>query len=293
MSIVESRLQRPAHSTPILDLHRALDVESIWDASLRIIGEQLPVHSCSLFLGIEGDRPRDARHHVWAEERPEYQPATSLSVARTFLLSHRHVNLYTYSQIVSEDADAARRRRLQELIVGDWNEFAHLAFWNGDEPEAVLSVRRSSKQPAFAAGEVRFLQELHSWIDAGLWRARAYAEQEARLARYERWSDQGCTCRAIARGTAPREQAVRSAPPVASGSGAQSHAEAPRAQRGVLLQKLSPAERRVATLVAEGLSNGEIAARLHRSRRTVEFQLNAVFRKLELTRRTQLVRALS
>lgn len=58
------------------------------------------------------------------------------------------------------------------------------------------------------------------------------------------------------------------------------------------LQQLTPSERRVALLVAEGLRNEDIAQRLQRSRRTVEYQLNAIFRKLDMTRRTQLVRVL-
>lgn len=58
------------------------------------------------------------------------------------------------------------------------------------------------------------------------------------------------------------------------------------------LAQLTPSERKVALLVTEGLRNGEIAAQLHRSRRTIEYQLNAIYRKLELSCRTQLVRAL-
>ncbi len=58
------------------------------------------------------------------------------------------------------------------------------------------------------------------------------------------------------------------------------------------LQSLSPSERRVALLVVQGLRNHEIAETLCRSRRTVEFQLNSIYRKLEVSCRTQLVRAL-
>jgi DNA-binding CsgD family transcriptional regulator len=58
------------------------------------------------------------------------------------------------------------------------------------------------------------------------------------------------------------------------------------------LHRLSPRERRVALLVAEGLRNEDIAQRLQRSRRTIESQLHAIFRKLDVTCRSQLVRAL-
>ncbi len=64
------------------------------------------------------------------------------------------------------------------------------------------------------------------------------------------------------------------------------------AERTQVLDQLTPSERKVALLVAEGLRNGEIAERLQRSRRTIEYQLNAIYRKLDLVCRTQLVRAL-
>jgi DNA-binding CsgD family transcriptional regulator len=51
---------------------------------------------------------------------------------------------------------------------------------------------------------------------------------------------------------------------------------------------LTPTERRVATLAAEGLSNREIAQSLFVTLRTVETHLSSVFRKLDLSSRTQL-----
>jgi len=64
------------------------------------------------------------------------------------------------------------------------------------------------------------------------------------------------------------------------------------AERQQVLAQLTPSERKVALLVAEGLRNGEIAEQLQRSRRTIEYQLNAIYRKLDLVCRTQLVRVL-
>lgn len=56
---------------------------------------------------------------------------------------------------------------------------------------------------------------------------------------------------------------------------------------------LSTQELRIALLVADGLSNKEIAAQMYLSTKTVEFHLGHVFRKLELRSRTQLARRLS
>jgi DNA-binding CsgD family transcriptional regulator len=56
--------------------------------------------------------------------------------------------------------------------------------------------------------------------------------------------------------------------------------------------ELTPTERRIAELAAEGLSNPEIAARVYVSRKTVEANLGRVYRKLGITSRAQLGREL-
>jgi DNA-binding CsgD family transcriptional regulator len=53
---------------------------------------------------------------------------------------------------------------------------------------------------------------------------------------------------------------------------------------------LTPTERRVAELVAEGLTNAEAAAALFVSPRTVEFHLRNIFRKLDVRTRAELAR---
>ncbi|MFJ8902180.1 AAA family ATPase [Streptomyces sp. NPDC102370] len=55
---------------------------------------------------------------------------------------------------------------------------------------------------------------------------------------------------------------------------------------------LTDSERRIAGLAAEGRTNAEIAASLHLARRTVETHLTAAYRKLGITRRTELPAAL-
>jgi DNA-binding CsgD family transcriptional regulator len=58
----------------------------------------------------------------------------------------------------------------------------------------------------------------------------------------------------------------------------------------VLEELLTPGELRVALLVAEGSANKEVAAALFVSRRTVESHLMSVYRKLEISSRSQLAR---
>jgi DNA-binding CsgD family transcriptional regulator len=59
------------------------------------------------------------------------------------------------------------------------------------------------------------------------------------------------------------------------------------------VDSLTPSERRIAAMAAEGLSNREIAQALFVTLRTVEMHLSNAFRKLDVSSRTQLPAALA
>ena len=56
---------------------------------------------------------------------------------------------------------------------------------------------------------------------------------------------------------------------------------------GSVLAKLSPQENRVLALIAEGLTNKEVGARLNLSEKTVKNYLSTVFEKLHVSRRAE------
>jgi DNA-binding CsgD family transcriptional regulator len=62
---------------------------------------------------------------------------------------------------------------------------------------------------------------------------------------------------------------------------------------GGALDELTPQEREIALLVAEGATNREVAAQLFLSVRTVEYHLHKVYTRLGITSRVALTRALS
>lgn len=351
------------HSRKLMvDLNSAIDLESFWKACLQLIELHLPHRSCSLMFNIVGLKPTSAKHHVVQSRDPEYEPPTSLTISGPFLERHPQIKLYTYSQIASEDPDADRRRLAQEPQP-EWNDFIHLAFWQGGRPDAVLSIHRPLDHSVITDEERTFLELLHPMIEAGLRRLRSLHALKSKQVAYEKYlhklplavmfaDAQGEQLFATSEGERLCERWNRglrgNSPAVQNMQLPQNVGRlAARASRGAsvsirhpalkdlsviidenwqlpnlqlhsgfvitfhndatpvrgadelsstafaILQKLSPSERRVAVLTAKGLSNDDIAERLSRSRRTIEFQLHCIFRKLEIRSRSQLILVLN
>ena len=67
----------------------------------------------------------------------------------------------------------------------------------------------------------------------------------------------------------------------------------PRRDRLTGVDALTPSERRVAELAADGASNRDVAQHLFITTKTVEVHLTSAYRKLGVNRRVELAKALS
>jgi ATP/maltotriose-dependent transcriptional regulator MalT len=143
-----------------------------------------------------------------------------------------------------------------------------------------------------AAGDLSLLAEATAVLE----------DSPARLEHARALTDLGAALRRAGRRVDAREP-LRTALELAQGCGAAALAETartelvasgakPRRQALSGSDSLTPSERRVAMLAAEGLTNRDIAQRLFVTPKTVEVHLSSAYRKLGIGSRTQLATAL-
>ena len=194
-----------------------------------------------------------------------------------------------------------------------WRSLAALEHHALDEAPEALALAREEVELARAWGAPRTLGRslrilgLIEGGDDGIERIReAVAVLEPSPARLEHayaLADLGAALRRANHRAEAREQ-LRHALDLAQRGGAtllaeQTHEEliatGARPRRMVLTgaDSLTPSERRIAAMAAEGLSNREIAQALFVTLRTVEMHLSNAFRKLGVSSRTQLPAALA
>jgi DNA-binding CsgD family transcriptional regulator len=242
----------------------------------------------------------------------------STSVARLFLLEGRG-----RLRLAQENASGALEDYLELGRLCDawgwtnpshhrWRSAAALAWLQmGDasaartlaQHEVELAERFGAPRATANALRVLGLIEGGSTGLALLQRAAALLEaSEARLVKAEVLVELGAALRRAGQRAAAREP-LREGLALAHRCGAkllveraqvelQATGARPRSLVLVGAEALTPSERRVCDLVAEGHSNPEVAQRLFVTRGTVEAHLRSAYRKLHISSRTQLGRAL-
>jgi DNA-binding CsgD family transcriptional regulator len=210
-----------------------------------------------------------------------------------------------------EEVDAERRaagfsRSTGHQFAGEWVE-ALLALGRVDDAEATL-----------ADWEDEIERDGHSWVAPTAVRARGLVAAargdvpaavellEQAVAGHEAIGDPFGRARAllalgVTRRRARQKRAAREALEAAvagfeemgaAGWAARARSEVGRIGGRTRQDDLTPAERRVAALVAEGRTNREVAAALFLGERTVETHLSHVYAKLGIRSRTELARTL-
>ncbi len=128
-------------------------------------------------------------------------------------------------------------------------------------------------------------------------------ESPAKLEHAKARTELGAALRRANRRSQAREQlrqavelaTICGAAPLAARAESELLATGARPRRVALsgIESLTPSERRVAEMAAEGPTNREIAQALFVTQRTVEVHLTSIYRKLRISSRSQLAAALA
>jgi DNA-binding CsgD family transcriptional regulator len=181
------------------------------------------------------------------------------------------------------DQDEARRLAAEEL------ELARI--WGA--PRALGAALRAA---GLAEGGARGLGLLEEAVEV-------LTNSSAKLEHAKARTELGAALRRANRRSEAREQLRRAvelaticgARPLAARANTELRATGARPRRIALsgVESLTPSERRVAQMAAEGPTNREIAQALFVTSKTVEIHLSSVYRKLEISSRSQLPTALA
>nr|MBA2384448.1 hypothetical protein [Actinomycetota bacterium] len=199
-----------------------------------------------------------------------------------------------------------------------WHE-PNIRWWRAEYVEALLELDRNADAVVvLGAWEEAAERVDRRWVLAQAMRCRglvaaalgdvehAVSTLEAAIAGHEDVGDPFGRARALlalgavrrrARQKRPAREAIESALAGFEALGAAGWAEKARSELGRIggrtrVEGLTPAERRVASLVAEGRTNREVAAALFLAERTVASHLTHVYTKLGVRSRTELARKL-
>ena len=157
---------------------------------------------------------------------------------------------------------------------------ALVALADGDEAAAVSAALAAAED---AAGAGALLEAARDLLVAG--RALVADDPEPGIGHLTRAFEQATACGALRVQDEARRELRRAGVRIGGGGARAAGTEG--------LASLSGREREISELVAEGLTNREIGARLFLSEKTIETHLTRVFQKLGVRSRTQVAAAIA
>ncbi|MFI7469340.1 LuxR C-terminal-related transcriptional regulator [Nonomuraea sp. NPDC049646] len=255
---------------------------------------------CKAMLALGHDRPDEAVEWCWREGRWQQEPDaawlapdTQLVLAAALRRSGAHAAAARLLEALSRSPVTGRMPRVRAGVLDELALLSH-----DSDPERALRLHHEALRihvdHALVLGQVAGLESL-ALLDLrrGAVKAAGVLAGAAERAR----ADLGAAPRPLPPVDGEQGRELRAA--VERGRAmdldtALAHAtraRGPRRRPESGWESLTPAERSVAGLAAEGLSNPEIAARLFVSRGTVKTHLAHVYAKLQVANRTELARA--
>lgn len=253
----------------LLRLHSIIDVAGLWTAIQSILAVILPSDAIVLCLNARDFSSSGYIPRILATPRATkflkwMRPPHDGQLVPTLISTKPGTKIYQMSEVSFDP------RHLQHsdffrccMAPGRWQHIACLLFWDQTMLVSEIAILRTAQQGAVTDQQIRALQRIQPHIEATLRRLMALQKADRHHIHHK------------------RERLASSA--------RSSHRNFQDLTTITPADTLTAAEVQLIRLVHAGLSNKEIAARLHKSIRTVKTQLTSIYRKYEVRSRTRLL----
>ncbi|MCC5841014.1 MAG: helix-turn-helix transcriptional regulator [Opitutales bacterium] len=165
----------------LLQLHAAIEVDDLWEATRDLLREAFPCVRVTLFLGHLGmgearlvftDPPLEADTH-WYEERGKLNPFSP------WIEKHVGADHYIFSEIVGPPETFHASTFYQRFAAREgWDKGLSGLFWHKQEVRAMFSLYRAPDQPDFTAADVPPFRSLMRHIGIAVERVQRLDREE-------------------------------------------------------------------------------------------------------------------
>lgn len=169
---------------PLLALHAALEVESLWRATQAVLRAAASTHRITLFLGHIGmgearvvltDPPiADPAH--WYAARGRDNPFSP------FIEAHRGLRFYRFDEVLPPPAEFKLTSFYRDFAAPEgWDKGVSLLYWDRGDLKAMFSLYRAPAQPDFSDADLAAINYVYPFIGIAVDRVRLLHSE--RLAR--------------------------------------------------------------------------------------------------------------